>query len=132
MDDAPQIALTFIALFALISVPMSIAVGLRRAKTGIMLLHGDDDDLLRRIRAHGNFVEYVPLALLALAGAEIAGTPAWLVLACGVVLIAARLIHYASLRRSENGKGRLAGALLTTITMVVLGIAILLHVPGIA
>lgn len=125
MTHLPQISLAVTALFVLISIPMAIAVGLRRTQTGILLLHGEDEDLLRLMRAHGNFIEYVPLALLALAGAEIAGTPTWLVAASGGALVLARLIHYFSLRASVDGKGRAIGAALTTLTMMVLALAIL-------
>ena len=130
MDNAPQITLLFTAFFALISVPMSIAVGLRRAKTGIMLSHGEDEDLLRRIRAHGNFVEYVPLALIALAGVEIVGAPVWLVLSCGGVLVLARLMHYAALRTAPTSFPRLLGTLLTLVVLLVLSASILLGVAG--
>ena len=78
-------------------------VGLRRVKTGIMLLHGEDEELLKRIRAHGNFTEYVPLALFGLAGMELVGAPGWLVLATGTALVAGRAVHYATLRGSVNG-----------------------------
>ena len=125
MEHMPHIALAVTAVFVLLSIPMSASVGLRRAKTGILLLHGDDDQLLRLMRAHGNFVEYVPLALLALAGAELSGAPTWLVATCGVVLIFARLVHYFGLRASADSKGRAIGAGLTTLTMLVLAIAIL-------
>ncbi len=127
MVHIPEITLAVTAVFVLISIPMAIAVGVRRAQTGIQLLHGEDEGLLRLMRAHGNFVEYVPLALLALAGAEVAGTPTWLVATCGGVLLLARLIHYFSLRASTNGKGRAIGAGLTTLTMLVLALAILWH-----
>ena len=50
---------------------MSIAVGLRRVQTGITLLHGEDEELLRRMRAHGNFIEYVPMILLLMALIEL-------------------------------------------------------------
>lgn len=125
MENTPIVALWVTALFALMSVPMSISVGLRRVETGILLLHGDDDVLLRRMRAHGNFVEYVPLALLALAGAEIAGAAKWLLLSCGAVLILARLIHYFGLRAAADSKGRLIGAALTSVTTLALGCTIL-------
>ncbi len=125
MDGIPQIALGITALFVLMSIPMAIAVGVKRAKTGILLLHGEDEDLLRLMRAHGNFVEYVPLALLALAGAEIAGASSWLVAFCGAALILARLIHYFGLRTAADSKGRAIGAGLTTITMLVLSLTIL-------
>ncbi|WP_299732181.1 MAPEG family protein [uncultured Tateyamaria sp.] len=127
MEHTPQIALVVTAIFVLLSIPMAILVGVHRAKTGILLLHGDDDALLRLIRAHGNFVEYVPLALLALAGAEIAGAAPWLVASCGGVLILARLIHYFGLRASAESKGRAIGAGLTNLPMLVLAVAILWH-----
>jgi len=125
MEHVPQIALGVTAVFVLMSIPMAVAVGLRRAKTGVLLLHGEDETLLRLMRAHGNFIEYVPLALLALAGAEIAGAPPWLVATCGVALLVARLIHYFSLRAAADGRGRAIGAGLTTITMLVLALTIL-------
>lgn len=130
MESIPQVTLVFTALLILVSVPMSITVGLRRAKTGIQLLHGDDDELLRRIRAHGNFTEYVPLALIALAGAEVAGVPTWLVVTCGTVLLLGRLIHYVSLRRAPDGTGRLIGAAATSIVSLTLGTSILLQLAG--
>ncbi len=125
MVELPQIALAVTAIFVLTSIPMAISVGLRRVKTGIPLLHGDDEGLLRLIRAHGNFVEYVPLALLALAGAEISGAAPWLVATCGAVLLFARLTHYFSLRASAKGIGRAVGAALTNTIMLVLALAIL-------
>ena len=125
MEDIPRIALGVTAVFVLMSIPMAIAVGVKRARTGILLLHGDNADLLRLMRAHGNFVEYVPLALLALAGAEIAGAAPWLVALCGSALLLARLIHYFGLRAAADSKGRAIGAGLTTATMLVLSITIL-------
>ena len=130
MDAPLQISLIFTAIFVLLSIPMAIAVGLRRAKTGIMLLHGDDEDLLKRIRAHANFTEFVPLALLALVGAELAGAPVGLLIGAGVVLLVARLVHYATLRGSATGAGRTIGAGLTTLSMAVLAGAILVYATG--
>ena len=125
MDASLQVTLFFTAVFVVLSVPMSVSVGLRRAKTGISMLHGDDDDLLRRIRAHGNFVEYVPLALIALAGAEVAGAPAWFLMSCGTTLLVGRLFHYVAFRRTNNSTGRAIGAFLTSLATIGLGVAIL-------
>ncbi len=51
---------------------------------------GANPDLARRIRIHANAVEYIPIALILLALAEAAGTPAWSVHAAGATLIIAR------------------------------------------
>ena len=125
MEHIPTVSLATTAAFILLSIPMSVSVGLRRAKTGILLLHGDDEPLLRLMRAHGNFIEYVPLALLGLAGAEVAGAPLWLLAGCGVALIFARIVHFLGLRSAADSVGRGIGAGLTSLTMLVLGIAIL-------
>ena len=128
MENLPLTALTFTAIFVLMSIPMAAAVGIRRAKTGITLLHGEDDRLLRLMRAHGNFVEYVPLALFALAGAEVAGAPVWLVATCGGVLVLARIVHYFGLSSSATSNGRGIGAGLTSLSMTVLALSILWQV----
>ena len=53
---------------------LSFQVSLRRAKLNVT--HGDanDETLRRRVRAHGNFVEYAPLAVVVLGLMEIAPT----------------------------------------------------------
>ena len=132
MEQLPQITLAVTAVFVLMSIPMAIAVGVRRAKTGILLLHGEDEHLLRLMRAHGNFIEYVPLAILALAGAEISGAPLWLIAVCGGVLVLARVIHFFGLRAAADSKGRPIGAGLTNLTMLVLALAILWQLGSVA
>ena len=74
----------------------ALTIGARRA-TGIGLGTGNSDLLLRRSRAHANFAEYVPLALVLAAGAVYAGAPAWAVHAGGLLLIAGRLAHATAL-----------------------------------
>lgn len=59
-------ACSALALFAL-----SIPVSLRRPKVGVMIGQSEDEILRNRIRAHGNFVEYVPLGLILLTLADI-------------------------------------------------------------
>ena len=51
-------------------------IGGRRAAR-VALGDGGDRILLRRLRVHGNFAEYVPLAIVLMALAELQGAPAW-------------------------------------------------------
>lgn len=54
----------------------------------------DNDGVLqRKVRAFGNFMEYVPLALLLIILLELAGTPTWLLWLLGIVLTIARIAH---------------------------------------
>jgi uncharacterized protein len=107
----------FIALFAVIQVPITGLVGYRRFQTGVPFLDGGDQTLMRRMRAHGNFTETVPMSLLALAAAELTAVPHWLLWSGGIALLVGRLLHFATLMRSEWGPGRAIGIILTLISM---------------
>jgi uncharacterized protein len=93
----PRITLLFVGLSALMQFGLALAVIVRRRQTGIDFLDGGDEALLRRIRAHGNFSEVVPIALLVLLGLELAGVAAaWLWL-MGVSLLLGRVLNACGL-----------------------------------
>jgi uncharacterized membrane protein YecN with MAPEG domain len=114
---ALTVAPFFIGLFAVMQVPITITVGYRRLQTRIPFFDGGDGTLMRRMRAHGNFTETVPISLLAMAGAELTGAPHWLLWSGGAALLAGRLVHLATLVRSEWGIGRAIGMILTFVSM---------------
>ncbi len=87
----------YAAVFGLFLIPITIFVGLRRIKTATSFLDGGDETLLRRIRGHANFLEYVPFALLLMGLAELNAAPAALMHAIGATLLIARTVHYATL-----------------------------------
>lgn len=78
-------------------VAISIRVSLARMGAGRQIGDGGDERLLRVIRAQGNFVEYVPMALILLGLLELAGASAGLLWALGGLLAAGRLLHYAGM-----------------------------------
>lgn len=89
---------------------------------GVSLGHGTDEVLLRRIRGHGNFAEYVPLLLLLIGMLELGGLQKWAIHALGATLLVARLLHGISLSFSESWKfGRFWGTLLTFVLLGVAG-----------
>lgn len=110
-----SLALWFLVLSARV-------VGRRRA--GIALGDGGDKLMLRAIRGHGNFAEYVPLALILLAALELNGTSLYILHGLGIVLLAGRLLHGYALSFTEQfGFGRFWG---TTLTYIVLGVEALM------
>ena len=111
--SANPITVLFVALFELMHVPLTMAVGLRRAQTGIQFLDGGDQTLLRRMRAQGNFAENVPIALLAMAAAEVTGAPAWALWTGGACILAGRLLHATTIITRGWGLARANGMLLT-------------------
>ena len=80
-------------VFALMMVPLSIQVTLRRVKMRARFGDAGDEVLRRRIRAHGNFVEYVPTALIVLALVEIRGGVSFLIWGLGGAFLASRVLH---------------------------------------
>lgn len=125
-----SVTLLFAAVFALIQIPMTVTVGIRRAKTDIFFWDGGDETLQKRMRAHCNYTETVPIVLIAMAAAEIAGAPAWLIWAGGLSLLLGRLIHYQTLVTVGNGNGRAVGMLLTIAPMAVFPLYVLIRVFG--
>jgi len=111
----------FIGLFALLQFPMTIMVGYRRAQTEIPFLDGDDVTLLRRMRAHGNFIETVPMVLLAMAFAEWNGMPHGWLWVGGLCLLAGRLLHAYWTLVHAWGVPRAFGMVLTFLPMLGFG-----------
>lgn len=113
----------YAGLLALWFLVLSLRVIGRRRSERIHLGDGGDAQMQRRIRAHGNFAEYVPLILLLMLLLEIAGTtPVWLLHTLGVALVVARLLHGYALSFSEHFFfGRFGGTLVTFIVLLVTG-----------
>jgi hypothetical protein len=83
---------------------------------------GTDHRLVQRAaRAHGNFAEYVPFALLMLALCEINGLPDWALHVLGVVLVGSRVLHATGIAKEpEDFKWRVLG---TSLTFTMMGVA---------
>jgi len=96
---------------------LGLTAGLRRAKTDISLGTDGDAILLQRVRAHGNFTEYTPIALILLALVEMSGgsaTQAWTI---GGLLLVGRALHAIGLIFSVL-PGRVLGMLMTLASIL--------------
>lgn len=88
-------------------------IALRRLHR-VSLGDGENEDLRRAMRAHGNFAEYVPISLLLMALVELNQGPRLLVVALGLLLIAGRILHRSGIRHPERAfKNRVRGMQLT-------------------
>ena len=96
MQDVLQIQTTivFAAIFGMLHVLFTLRVGAYRFKSGISLGDDGDKELRNRIRAHGNFIENVPIALLLLLLNDLNGLGDSTLMILGSVLLVSRLIHY--------------------------------------
>jgi uncharacterized membrane protein YecN with MAPEG domain len=116
------ISTVFIGIFVMLQIPLTVMVGYRRARTGIQFFDGGDQTLLRRMRAHGNYTETVPIVLLAMSAAELAGAPTWLLWAGGASLLVGRVMHAAILIVKGWGLPRAIGMILTFLPMLGFGV----------
>lgn len=122
-----NITLLYAGLLALWFLALSYRVVQKRGH-GISLGDGGDAEMLRRIRGHGNFAEYVPFVLLMIGLLESSGSSPWLIHALGATLLLARLLHGVALSFTEKWSfGRFHGTLLTFILLAVCGVLCLLQ-----
>ena len=99
---------------------------IRRRGRGISLGDGGDAAMLRVIRGHANFAEYVPLALLLMAMLELCNFSAYVLHGLGAMLLIGRLLHGYALSFTDKFQfGRFWG---TTLTFLVLGVGAVLCV----
>jgi uncharacterized membrane protein YecN with MAPEG domain len=111
----------YASLLAVLFLFLSVRVIGWRRQQRVEIGHGDDTQLLRRMRVHANFAEYVPFTLLLMALAENLGPPHILTHLVGVTLVAGRVLHAYGLSQTPHIlKYRVWGV---TLTFAAMGIA---------
>lgn len=126
MPNPIPITTAITGVLAVAQVPLTVLVSYMRGKTGIQFLHEGNDTLLRRIRAHANFIETVPITLVAMACAELSGYAASALWLGGGSLVAGRAVHvWAALNVKGWGLPRIIAMLLTFYAMAGFGWACL-------
>lgn len=80
---------------------------------------GADRELLRRIRVHANFAEYVPLALVLMGLAESLRMPVVGLHAIGVLLLAGRIVHAYGLSQTPHILPLRVGGMVATLTAII-------------
>ncbi len=120
MSSAPITAL-YAALLALWFIFLSLRVVMYRRSARIGIGTGEDRELARRVRVHGNAAEYLPLGLLLMLLLELNAALGWLVHAAGIALLLGRVAHFIGLGRSAGTSwGRFAGTGLTWLAVLTL------------
>ena len=119
----PSITLLYAAAAALLNLWLATRVTMARFATKTMDGHGAEDGLLaKRARAHANFIEYVPLALILMLILELRVGHSAGLWALGAVLIVGRVLHPFGMERAAPNPFRMLGILLTFAAL--LGLAL--------
>jgi uncharacterized membrane protein YecN with MAPEG domain len=125
----PSITSAYLALLALLYTVLAVQVGRLRQRDRATF--GDNGSLQLRsaIRAHANFIEYVPIITLMVAMLEMSGLAAsWVHLLMGALLVS-RLLHplgmYAAPDTLQFRIGRVGGITITFILLLACALTIL-------
>ena len=106
----------YAGILTLLQIALSINVVRNRARSKVLYSDGGDETLARAMRTHGNFIEYVPMAIILMGIVELGGGPAWALHTYGLVLIVARLVHCYAIGW-QNFPTRVASVLTTWVLL---------------
>lgn len=116
------ITLTIAGAAALINIWLMIRVGQVRGSEKVSVGDGGNDKVIRRMRAHSNYIESAPFILALVALIELAtGSSTWLWIVGGVYLLG-RIAHGIGMDDGAFGKGRMIGTIITMLALLALGI----------
>lgn len=118
----------FAAVFGLMYMALSINVIRYRLGYKISLGTGDNKDLQRAIRTHGNFMEYVPFTLLLMWFIETLTLSANAAFWLGSILLIARVSHAFGMFYPKQLMGlRQLGSVVTIGVIIMASISIFQH-----
>jgi hypothetical protein len=112
------ITLTIAAAAAILLIWLAARVSRLRRPLKIGLGDGGNEMLLRRIRAHANYAENMPIFLVLLGLLELAGGERWILWGAAIAFILARLAHAFGMDSPSRLRLRVAGMLVSTLVIV--------------
>ncbi len=116
-----QITLTMAGAAAILHVWLSLRVSGLRRPLKIGFGDGGNEVLLRRMRAHANFAENVPIFLVLLAAIELAIGGNLILWTAGILFILARIAHAFGMDRPGANPLRVGGIGISWLVLLGLG-----------
>ena len=118
----PSVTGFYLGLLALIYAALALQVVRLRRGNRVTFGDGENFRLRSAIRAHANFIEYVPIIALLVAALEMSGSSAtWVHLLMGALLVA-RLLHplgmYSKPGTWQFSAGRVGGIVITISVLI--------------
>lgn len=110
----------YAGILGLLYIALSFYVIKGRFKHEIALGDDGNQDMIKRVRIHANFIEYVPFALLLIILAEFEGTSEYLIHGLCIALLVARLGHaYGVITKDGTSIGRAGGTITTFLVIII-------------
>lgn len=116
------ITLSAVAAAALINIWLALRCGQVRTSEKVSVGDGGNEKLIRRMRAHANFIENTPIVLIMIAALEFAHPGSTALAAVAGVFMLGRVGHGLGMEGGSFGIGRMIGTLITLLSQ--LGLAI--------
>ncbi len=117
------------SLLGLLYIYLSYRTTVYRRREQVDMGLGEGRELARAVRAHGNFGEYVPLALILLLVLEQTAFWHWLLHLLGAALLIGRCLHaWGFTRQAGTSFGRVAGTALSWMVIVIAALGNLYYV----
>ena len=128
----PSITAIYLALLVLLYSVLAVQVGRLRQRDRALFGDNGSQQLRSAIRAHANFIEYVPIITLMVAMLEMSGLSAAWVHLFMAALLASRLLHplgmYAAPNTLHFRIGRVGGITITVVLVLACSLTILARV----
>ena len=105
------------AILLFIFIALSFNAAFTRRKSGLAVGEGNNETLLRAVRAHGNFSEFTPMFLISLFLIDHISKNCEYILVIGSGFILGRIFHAFSMFL-KKGILRVAGMMLTFIPLI--------------
>lgn len=122
-----RVSALYAAILALLFIVLSVRTLRLRKRLRIAIGDGGNQSMLRAIRVHSNFAEYVPLTLLLIVLVEMTGGSALFVHALGISLVAGRVSHAIGVSQlRETYTFRVVGMTLTFLALTSSAVALLI------
>ncbi len=112
-----EIVALYVALNLILAPLLMFRVGQVRQSEKVSIGSGQSHQLLARIRAHANFIETTPLALIGLFALAQLSAPAHILHIFGAGFTIGRVLHaHGMAQENALGKGRVIGTLLAILS----------------
>lgn len=105
------------AILLFIFIALSFNAAFTRRKSGLAVGEGDNETLLRAVRAHGNFTEFTPMFLISLIVVDQLSKNCDYVGILGLLFIIGRISHALSMFL-KKGILRVIGMMLTLLPLI--------------
>jgi uncharacterized membrane protein YecN with MAPEG domain len=114
------ITLSTAAAAAILHIWLAARVVLARRALDISVGDGGHEAVMRRMRAHANFAENMPIFLILLAALELSGGNSQFLLVVSLAFVLARIAHGLGMDGGSLTRLRMFGMMTSTLTIVLL------------